>query len=337
MSGIYIVDDEPIIRMGLREMIQEKKQFNTIQTYADGMSALKAIIANPPDIVLTDIQMPRMDGVELCRQIYERNIPTRVIILSGYNEFSYAQKCMSYGVKEYLLKPITEIELYPVLDKVLREKGPAGAAVFSLTRFEQLLEIIEESIWTSDRNSINEAIQQLRAEMLDKQSLDFQWQMVTDGLLSISRRLNSRGVHFFSCLPKKNNTPPEVLSDQIEEWLLQLYEYRGGNQINALEASLAYIDKNLGEELTLEDVADKLGLTPSYFSHYFKKMTGETFVQYRMRKRIERAKQLLAIPHVKIIDIVVEVGYESYPHFSRTFKKATGISPTEFRNALGIK
>ncbi|WP_248926919.1 response regulator transcription factor [Paenibacillus hamazuiensis] len=339
---LFIVDDEPMICIGLSAMAEEYGRFDAVRSFTDGEAALTAILSDPPEIVLTDICMPRLDGLELSRHIYERKLPTKVVVLSGYNDFTYAQKCMSYGVREYLLKPVTEIELYPALEKVLEETR--GATV-SFSRFEEWLDNLEEAIWTASSGRLEDLLAQGGSELFG-QAADtaFQQQMVKDGLALLAKKLNARGVyHFDAVLPNEAvrklaaGSPYEMMQRHIRDWMVRLLEVRGGNQINALEASLEYIDAHLSEDLTLEAVAEKLGITPNYFSFYFKKMTNETFVQYRLRKRIEKAKQLLAIPHIKIIDIVAKVGYDSYPHFSRVFKKATGISPTEYRQQLGIK
>ncbi|MDF2959524.1 MAG: response regulator [Paenibacillus sp.] len=341
MKTIYIIDDEPMICMGLSQMVKDYNRFESVQTYTDSVKALNDIISNAPEIVITDISMPRMDGLELCKQIYERKLTSKVIILSGYNNFSYAQKCISYGVREYLLKPVTELELFPVLNKVLSE---ARTGAFSLSWFEQWLEQAEDSIWSADRNRTGELLQRIRTELFHAEmDLTYQHQAVKDGLMLLVKKLNMRDAYQFQLELLHEESagnvmdPYKTFEKQIHEWSRQLSAYRGGNQINVLEASLAYIEEHLSEDLSLEAVAEQMGLTPTYFSHYFKKMTNETFVQYRLRKRVERAKKLLAVPHSKIIDIMAEVGYDSYPHFSRIFKKMTGYSPTEYRANLGIK
>jgi two-component system response regulator YesN len=341
MSTIFVIDDEPIIGIGLKALIGEHKGFKNTVIFTDSVTALSQIIANPPDVILTDIRMPRMDGIELCRNIQERKLLTQVIVLSGYEDFSYAQKCMSYGVIEYLLKPITEIELFPVLDKVLAARG--GTPVFSFSCFERWIDQLEEAVWTMDQARTNELLEQGSAELFAGETDNQQHQRLLDGIMLLAKKLNARGVYKFVAKTsvkeyEARTIKYEWFQTEIGTWIQQLGEYRNHETANVLETALEYIDAHLfEEELTLDKVAEKLGVTPTYFSHYFKKKTNEPFVQYRMRKRIEKAKQLLAIPHYKIIDIVGEVGYDSYPHFSRIFKRVTGCSPTEYRGLLGIK
>ncbi|KQX48588.1 response regulator transcription factor [Paenibacillus sp. Root444D2] len=340
MARIFIVDDEPIIGIGLKTLIGEYKRFSEIDTFSDGVSALSNIMANPPDVVLTDIRMPRMDGLELCRNIQQLKLFTKVVVLSGYGDFAYAQKCMSYGVQEYLLKPITEIELFPVLDKVLAMRE---AALISFTLFEQWADQLEEAVWMLDKLRANELLEVGKRELFPVETDIQQYQRVYDAVRLLLKKLNARGTYRVEVKPLfEENTVTTITYEwfqaEIGIWIQRLSEYRKHERINVLEAAIQYIDEHLfEEELSLDMVAGKLGVTPTYFSHYFKKNTNETFVQYRMRKRIDKAKQLLAVPHYKILDIGAEVGYDSYPHFSRVFKKATGYSPTEYRGLLGIK
>ncbi|SDD56410.1 two-component system, response regulator YesN [Paenibacillus sp. UNCCL117] len=341
MPSIYVLDDEPMIVKGLKVLIDEYNRFSEVVTFTDSAAAFARIEAEPPDIVITDIRMPRMDGLELCRLIHAKRLPVKVIVLSGYGDFSYAQKCLSYGVKEYLLKPVTELELYPVFDKLLREQG---TATMSFARFERWVDELEEAVWTLNHDRAAELLMQGRSELASDETDTRQLrQRAADGINLLARKLSARGVHHFqpalSPEPGDNATIDWLTMEaSVDAWMKKLSELRGSDRVPILEAAFAYIDSHLFEEdVTLEKVADRLGITPTYFSHFFKKNTNETFVQYRLRKRLEKAKQLLAIPHYKIIDIMVEVGYDSYPHFSRIFKKSTGQSPTEYRSTLGIK
>ena len=104
---VLIADDESAIRNGLREIIPWG-DYNAvvIDAAADGLAALASIRRNRPDLVIMDIKMPGMDGLEVIRQAREEGILSRFLILSGYDDFNLAQKAIRYGVKAYFLKPL---------------------------------------------------------------------------------------------------------------------------------------------------------------------------------------------------------------------------------------
>ncbi len=119
MMKVFLVDDEIAIRENLRNSFPwEENGFQLVGEAPDGEMALPMIRDLNPDILLTDIRMPFMDGVQLCTEV-KRMMPwVGVVILSGYDDFSYAQQAISLGVKEYLLKPITAQELGKALTRV---------------------------------------------------------------------------------------------------------------------------------------------------------------------------------------------------------------------------
>ncbi|UUZ78841.1 response regulator [Paenibacillus sp. P26] len=148
---LMIVDDEPIIRSGLQKMAQSYAQkFEQIETAENGIVALERIALSEPDLLLTDIRMPKMDGLELCKQVHERYPHMLMVVVSGYDDFDYAQKCLSYGVKHYLLKPVTPPDLHEAFDQILKSRSQ-GYIPFS--RYVDWLERVEQSIWCSKRRS----------------------------------------------------------------------------------------------------------------------------------------------------------------------------------------
>ncbi len=103
MLKLLIVDDERIIRETMATIIDwNTLDIQLIGTAKDGIEAYNIILDEYPDIVLTDIKMPALSGIELIAKIHEINPQTQFIILSGYGEFEYAKKAMQYGVKHYL-------------------------------------------------------------------------------------------------------------------------------------------------------------------------------------------------------------------------------------------
>jgi two-component system response regulator YesN len=116
--SLVIADDEDFIRQGLTEIVSDK-QFNTelVGIAANGIDALNLIQTLHPDIAIIDIKMPGLDGLEVIRQAKEIGCPTRFLILSGYNDFSFAQKAIKYDAKEYFLKPLNIVEFKETFSK----------------------------------------------------------------------------------------------------------------------------------------------------------------------------------------------------------------------------
>ena len=119
MMKVFLVDDEIAIRENLRNSFPwEEKGYQLVGEAPDGEMALPMLRDLNADILLTDIRMPFMDGMKLCEEV-QRTMPwVERIILSGYDDFAYAQKAISLGVREYLLKPVTAAELEAALDRV---------------------------------------------------------------------------------------------------------------------------------------------------------------------------------------------------------------------------
>lgn len=122
MYTIYLADDEKLIREGLAETIPwDSLGLRLIGTAEDGRQALRGIRECKPDIVLTDIRMPYLDGLELIGKIREVHPSCRVVIISGHGEFSYAQAAIQLGVSDFILKPIDVTGLCRTLGKLTRE------------------------------------------------------------------------------------------------------------------------------------------------------------------------------------------------------------------------
>ncbi|WP_308737691.1 AraC family transcriptional regulator [Paenibacillus sp. AR247] len=98
-----------------------------------------------------------------------------------------------------------------------------------------------------------------------------------------------------------------------------------------LDRALLYIRGKFQEELSLEDVAEHVHLNPYYFSKVFKQQTGETFIDYVTRLRIDKAKELMKDGRYSMKEVCYQVGYKDPNYFSRVFKKVTGVTPSEYR------
>ncbi|KRF11205.1 response regulator [Paenibacillus sp. Soil787] len=122
MYSLLIVDDERWVRQGLRSTIDwQAEGVELLGDAEDGEEALSIIQNRTPDIIITDIKMPRMDGLALIETLKNRNLPSKIIIISGYSDFSYAQKAMRYGAVDYVLKPIEETQMLDVVRKCVTQ------------------------------------------------------------------------------------------------------------------------------------------------------------------------------------------------------------------------
>lgn len=116
---ILIVDDEFRIGQLIRRLIHfEELGLELIDVFDDSEKALGAILLHHPDVVISDIKMPGMDGLELVRRTQEAGIASRFVFVSGFREFEYAHKALQYGVEDYLLKPVKEEDLNNILQKL---------------------------------------------------------------------------------------------------------------------------------------------------------------------------------------------------------------------------
>ncbi|OPJ65128.1 response regulator transcription factor [Clostridium oryzae] len=122
MLKVLIVDDEPLVREGLKNIIPwEDYNFSICGEGSDGRDGLNEIKQLKPDLVLIDIKMPGLPGIEVMRQAREQGYQCKFIILTGYSDFQYAKSSIELGVESYLLKPIDEDELIENVRKVAKQ------------------------------------------------------------------------------------------------------------------------------------------------------------------------------------------------------------------------
>lgn len=119
MLKVFLVEDEIVVRESIRQIVPWMKYgFELCGEAEDGEMALPMIQKQRPDVVITDIRMPFMDGLELSRMVKKELPETKIVIISGYSDFEYAKEAISIGVEQYLLKPVSRQEFLGVLRKI---------------------------------------------------------------------------------------------------------------------------------------------------------------------------------------------------------------------------
>lgn len=155
MYRILLVDDEALIREAVSENVKwEQYGYEFAGSCENGKEVLAFIEKTPVDVVLTDICMPYMDGMQLSKKLYEDYPSIKIIILSGYDDFEYAKQAIRYGVKEYLLKPITAEEMGEVLLTLKEELDRERQA-------KQKLQELESSYRKRQKTLYSDALLQL--------------------------------------------------------------------------------------------------------------------------------------------------------------------------------
>ena len=120
---VLLVEDEPPIARMVKKMLEATTDsFKVERLCINGFEAVSALKENDYDVVITDIRMPAMNGIELARWIYENKPNTTVVMLSGYSDFSYAQEAIKYKVFDYLLKPVSKDKLKELTERILKER-----------------------------------------------------------------------------------------------------------------------------------------------------------------------------------------------------------------------
>lgn len=509
MIKLLIVDDEQIEREGM-EAILKKAYPNVIVAHAkNGKMAVEMVDTYAPDLILMDIKMPGMNGLEAVRKISDERPTIKFIMVTAYDMFEYMRTAIKLGVKDYILKPSKASDIIQTVGKVIRqieeEKTSHEANKRQQEDFQKALSLMETDVVTqllfdhvhevhvdmlvemlgirstkgmfvitvmvpSSTESLYTAVKEkvrnvgsgwvgalygnqlpiivfrdpeksfrsqaiiLAREILtlaspsnadgwfigigsESDSLDDIRQSYHDSLIATIDVTLPVKYRFYSDVPINEETFNEnginfwekEFSDQIRigNWeqiqmsvmeLIQSYEREGApfmqtqqrvleilwlisrvvnetgieittpllsfksqdyrqlrvevsvllskmeqlylEHFNQFEADTIkqikqYIKEHSHEDISLDKLADIVGLSPMYISKMFKEKLGINYIDFLTECRIEKAKKLLCDPEKSIKEITFEVGYHEPNYFSKVFKKVCNVSPKEFRKTLG--
>ncbi len=244
---IMIVDDEAKIRNGLLKLLSAYRQWETPVVFGDAESAFEYLRENRVDVMITDIKMPEISGLELIRKIREINGQVEIIILSGYSNFAYAQKAIEMGVRRYLTKPTNPREVISILMKLGEELDSGRITDEEESREEK------ESIEVSNL-AVAKAIQYVESNYAKKMTL----RDIGDKLYLSPNYL---------CRLFKRHT-----GKNLSEFIT---EYR-------VEKAKGYLRD---VRYKVSDVAGLVGFADTkYFSSTFKKLCGVTPMEFRNGK-----------------------------------------------------
>lgn len=397
MYSLIIIDDEELTRNALYSYISQKlPEIQIAGCFSNGADAVRYISENNVNIVLTDIRMPIMNGLEVAEYIFRHYPGIITIFISSYSDFEYAQLGIKYSVFSYLLKPLNFAELSKTLlqatqklDSIYKnavisdeEKSLFFTELIngSLSKdsLEErfcalsfpgtpsdykgvLLKIItsspkdifkswqygKEQLTVAMLNAIRMTYEQYSSYYLYRNgscyffivySLNNDFSATLDtlekNLLYILKAdckaevsLSFNGLDTLlkaPAIPAKSNLLPESSTSSVND---------AASENILIQQALSYIHKHFSEDLSRDEVANAVFLSPNYFSSFFKQKTGVGFIDYLTTVRMQKAAELLAT-NMKINDIAQQCGYQNRTRFFINFRQFSGYSPTEYRKQI---
>ena len=367
MIKVFLVEDETIIRQGIKNNIDWRSNgFELVGEAGDGEYAYPMILKSQPDILLTDVKMPFMDGLELSRLVKKALPRTKIIVISGYNEFDYAKEAIKIGISDYLLKPVTSASLMDALkkvsDQIFEEQENSRLLERYFINYEKYMAFPDKSDYSGvDRKLIRNFLKTGNIEECGI-FIDEYFEAVGEGNYMSLLLRQYMTMDIFYCVlefikslnAQELNTQPELTdlkrvtkaiekADTTMEYLKELFTFaltvrdkNSGDRYGLLiREAQEYIAENYGNsDFSLNMIAGYISVSPSYFSSIFKQGTGQSFIEYLTKVRIDRACELLRCTTLRTSEIGEQVGYNDPHYFSTAFKKIMGQSPKEFKTRV---
>ncbi len=360
MLKVMLVDDMDIVRIELKRIPVwgEKSGFIIVDEARNGEEALLKLEKNNIDLVITDIRMPKIDGMELLSRIVEKNLCPCVVLLSDFNEFSYARQGMILGAFDFLAKPANSEELTKLLSRASEHIISRKKETERVKKLEEIFEErTEEYFEGQDIDKIIELIQSRDEKAVDSirhiierigANLEYDVMkvegalkkavpLVIKGILNenswMEKYMDINGLNTVTVLEfKEFNEIVDYIMKTVQNIISAFNTYQLGYQEMGLVWIVSnYVLQNIDNGLSLQTVADNLYMNRSYISEVFKQRTGISFIEYLTLIKLERAKQLIRTKRLKSYEVAEQLGFKDVEYFGKIFKKHTGKTITEFR------
>ncbi|WP_055669084.1 response regulator transcription factor [Desnuesiella massiliensis] len=363
MFKVMIVDDMEIMRRQIKRLPLwgDSTEFIITAEAEDGQEALEKLQIESVDLLITDISMPRINGIELLKESKERCLASCVVFLSEHSEFNFAKEAIQHGIFDYLVKPVNYQELKGLLKRVeeyIKEKKKTQINIKNLE--DKLLQAIDIYYPANQLNSIAKNIIEgniniegdIQAMVEDtfvaldhdilKTALVLQrvcneiYLEIKSNYGWVEQFLDKNLVNDIS-LTHYNNIDfiKKRIMESIEALLLTINKFIFSSKKSPLIKEICnYIVCNIEKEINMSKISEALFLSKNYVGDIFRQETSITVGEYITMVKMERAKQLITEESLRSYEIAHRLGYNNVEYFGKLFKKHTGLSPIEFKNTF---
>jgi len=329
--SVLLCDDNPRVTKALKHTINwEKHGCQVIDICGEGLEADRLMDQKAFDLVITDIRMPGIDGIDLIRRSRAREEQTVFIMITGYEEFEYARQAFKLDALDFITKPINYDELERAIEKGVsvlkggRRSDDHSPSLFTREESEiHLLTLFDNTVQKPGENAEN--ISSLMNLILRKveglpvyRNISYlsvpyvMERMSINGLLKSRESCRGALVSYLDVLALWLELP-DLMTLQIYKALLEIY---------LCPPPL----------LSLSVISQMLNLNESYTGTILKQMTGMNFRDLSRKRRIDLAKRILTGSNKSIQSIANDIGYADYRYFETIFKAETEQTPSAFRN-----
>jgi two-component system response regulator YesN len=337
-----LVDDETIERLVLKKFLSKMDAVTVIGEADSGTRALERFRELDPDIVIMDVKMPGLDGIEASKKIKQIKSDCVIIFLTAYLEAGKIHEFMLSGGEAWLQKPVRESEL---INTINRFKVSARKEQETPDYGKILTEKIITKNYKGAKGALNDLLKYQMPETDSHSSLVDAKAAYQDIAAGIIGTLDQLDVKYKRNSIKENELMNEIrpINDVylLRTWIFKVLDYvfnvivlgQKGFQDNEINVVLNYLEKNYYKKVTLEEVAEYINISPFYLSKIFKKHTGVNFIDYLTNLKIEKAKELLEYTDMPVINIAIELSFNEPNYFARVFRKTVGMTPSKYREA----
>lgn len=360
---VVIIDDEPWTREVIKTLANwEALGLEIVGEASDGEYGLELIRLMSPDIILTDVKMPHLNGIDLIDTLRKEDNATPVIFISGYDDYAFIRSALKLEAIDYLLKPIKPEELNLQLSnciKLLEERKAANL-------YNKSIEIgFLNSVWANKfytlRDNLSDALKSLDSAVIVLKCDEIYELVMKNEGEEISKEVNvciyytlmntlenfilSREFEVREILKMNDSTfvfsKDCSLKDMMEfikklsvTATEQIKEHNRNRNRLDIGKIKKYLEEHFTEGITLELTAATYYVSKEYLSKAFKLFVGKGFSEYLTELRMERAKELILDYKIPLKDVGELVGYVDQAHFYKTFKKFFGKTPGEIRGSI---